>query len=220
VPAAPGRRAAEIASPPALDAVARDRLVRLFNEASRRGALGPGEVADTIDHAAGFATVLRAAGNLLDLGSGAGVPGLVLAQLLPSARVTLVESRQGRADALRLAVARSGLGDRVTVVAGRAERLGHEPEWRGALDAVVARGFGPPLVTAECAAPFLRVGGQLVVSEPPRDEGSRWPRDDLAAFGLRRDAVRGPYASFTQVSPCPARFARQHPGGPLGRGST
>ena len=58
------------------------------------------------------------------------------------------------------------LGDRVEVWCGRAERLGRDAHRRGAFDAVVSRGFGAPAITAECAAPFLRVGGQLVVSEP------------------------------------------------------
>jgi 16S rRNA (guanine527-N7)-methyltransferase len=210
------------ASPdPVLGAGARDRLERLFSEAARRGALGPGAVADAIDHAAGFAAVLRPAGHILDLGSGAGLPGLVLSELLPAARLTLVEARYGRADALRRAVGRCGFGDRVAVLAERAERLGHDPAWRGALDAVVARGFGPPLVTAECAAPFLRLGGQLVVSEPPPLERSRWPERGLAALGLCRDPVPGLYASFTQVTLCPEPFARRRPGStPMTVGST
>ena len=40
-------------------------------------------------------------------------------------------------------------------------------------DAVVARSFASPAVTAECAAPLLRLGGRLIVSEPP-ERGARW----------------------------------------------
>ena len=60
-----------------------------------------------------------------------------------------------------------GIGHRVSVLSSRAEIAGHQPQWRGSFDAVVARGFAAPGVTAECAAPLLRVGGLLCVSEPP-----------------------------------------------------
>ena len=48
-----------------------------------------------------------------------------------------------------------------------AEAAGHDPLLRGQFDLVTARSFGRPAVTAECAAPFLRREGLLVVSEPP-----------------------------------------------------
>jgi len=72
------------------------------------------------------------------------------------------------------------LGERVRVIRSRAEVAGHDPALRFQFDLVTARGFGPPAVTAECAAGFLRVDGRLVVSEPPEDRVSRWPSDGLA----------------------------------------
>jgi hypothetical protein len=58
-------------------------------------------------------------------------------------------------------------------------------------------------------APFLRVGGQLVVSEPPQG-ADRWPAQGVAIVGLVADevAMRG-FASFTQRAPCPGRFPRR-----------
>jgi hypothetical protein len=51
---------------------------------------------------------------------------------------------------------------------------------------VTARSFGAPAVVAECGAPFLTIGGIMVVSEPPGDrEGQRWPSEDLASLGLQ-----------------------------------
>jgi len=75
----------------------------------------------------------------------------------------------------------------VAVVEARAEDAARRPELRERFDAVVARSFGPPAVTAECAVGFLRVGGRLVVSEPPADEagdGVRWPVGPLADLGF------------------------------------
>jgi len=93
----------------------------------------------------------------------------------------------------------------VDVVEARAEEAARRPELREAFAGVVARSFGPPAVTAECAVGFLRLGARLVVSEPP-DTGaspsssSRWPPDGLAVLGLG-PAVRGgePEASFVTV---------------------
>jgi 16S rRNA (guanine527-N7)-methyltransferase len=70
---------------------------------------------------------------------------------------------------------------------------------REQMDVVVARSFGPPAVVAECAVGFLRLGGRLVVSEPP-EEGtvpSRWSGEGLDTLGF--SAPRhggGPEASF------------------------
>ena len=143
------------------------------------------------------------------------MPGLVVASALPEADVVLLDASTRRTDFLRRAVGRLGLVERVRVVTARAETAGHDPVWRGAFDAVVARSFGEPAVTAEAAAPFLRAGGQLVVSEPPEPALERWPPDGLALLGLIRDATAtgAGLASFTQVDPCPARFPRRrlHP---------
>jgi hypothetical protein len=144
------------------------------------------------------------------------VPGLVLALRLPAAAVVLLDASERRTDFLRRAVGRLGLGSRVSVLLARAEVAGRQEVWRGRFDAVVARSFGEPAVTAECAAPFLRTGGQLVVSEPPFSGPDRWPAAGLEPLGLRRDPpTETTTASFTQVRPCPARFPRRRLRPPL-----
>ena len=72
----------------------------------------------------------------------------------------------------------------MTILGAAAEDAGRDAEWRGGFDLVTARSFGAPAVVAECGAPFLRVGGRLVVSEPPSDGPTRWPVEGLAAVGL------------------------------------
>jgi 16S rRNA (guanine527-N7)-methyltransferase len=178
-------------------------------DAARLGTLGVDDVDAVIEHSRAFATVLRPTERLLDLGSGAGVPGLVLAVDFPG-EIVLVDASRRRADDLQRAVARLGLGARVLVVCRRAEELGRDPAWRGAVDAVVARSFGQPALVAEAAAPLLRVGGQLVVSEPPDPAPGRWPAKGVADLGLHRDELStGRFASFTQIAPCPERFPRR-----------
>lgn len=147
----------------------------------------------------------------LDLGSGGGLPGLPLALAWPETRWVLIEGGSRRADFLREATETLDLGDRVIVVSQRAEEAGHGG-LRGSVDCVVARSFGAPAVTAECAAAFLRVGGYLIVSEPPGGDPNRWEHAGLALLGMRPGRVGVGPTSFQvidQVSPCPDRFPRR-----------
>jgi 16S rRNA (guanine527-N7)-methyltransferase len=189
-------------------------LEDVLTAARRRGFLGPGPVGPHLEHSLAFASAADTAPGLaVDLGSGAGVPGLVLAvRAWPATRWVLVESGQQRAAFLREAVAQLALDGRVRVVAARAEEAGRDPELRAAADVVVARSFGPPAVVAECGAPFLRVGGQLLVAEPPGGAPERWPAAPLAQLGLAPDgAIAAPRAiqRLRQVSPCPERYPRR-----------
>ncbi len=128
--------------------------------------------------------MLEPAGSFLDLGSGAGLPGLVLALRWPEARGLLLDAGSRRGEHLQEACRELGLTDRVAVVVARAEEAGRDARWRGSVELVVARGFGSPAATAECAVGFLRPGGRLAVSEPPGGDPSRWDPAGLARLGL------------------------------------
>ena len=191
-----------------------DGLRAVLERSRRLGFLGPGSLRVHEQHSAGFAAGLdEPPARLLDLGSGGGVPGLVLAQRWPSAQVVLLDAAERRCEFLREAVAELGWRTRVSVVRARAEEAGRDPGLRGTFDVVTARGFGPPAVTAECGAPFLRVGGLLVVSAPPEDGGDdRWPARPLAELGLVPERTwREPfhYRSLRQAIPCPDRYPRR-----------
>jgi 16S rRNA (guanine527-N7)-methyltransferase len=131
----------------------------------------------------------------------------------------LVEARARRSAFLGEATAALGLEARVAVVEDRAELVGRDPAHRGGYDLVVARGFGPPAVVAECAAPLLRLGGAVVVSDPPGGDASRWPPAGLALVGLEPDGVvreAAAYQRLRQVELCGARYPRR-PGVPAKR---
>lgn len=164
----------------------RRSVADVYRAAQRLGTLGERPIEEVIEHARQFVAVLPAnATRVIDLGTGAGVPGLVIADDRPEATLTLVDRRETRMDALRLAVAGLGWQDRVTVVTAEVEALARDPEHAGTYDAVVCRGFAHPQVTATLARPFLKNGGSLIVSEPPVFDPSRWP-DSLcreARFG-------------------------------------
>ncbi len=183
------------------------------------GYLGPGPLQIHVDHAYGFGQVMHEALGvhdanaplrIVDLGSGGGVPGLILADAWPVSTWAFVDSQQRRMATLTTVLAELGLADRCTVQVGRAEEVAHCSKLRAGFDAVVARGFAAPSVTAECAAGFLRIGGVLVVSEPPAGE-DRWSDRGLARLGLaRRPSASNDFRFFVaeQVSLCSSTYPR------------
>lgn len=188
-------------------------LLDVLGEAQRLGHIGPGPLAAQVDRSLALCAAFPAVpdGPILDLGSGGGLPGLVMAAAWPQSRWTLLDGRALRATFLRWAVSELGWDDRVQVIGERAERVGRSAA-RASAEAVVARGFGAPAVTAECAAPLLQVGGLLVVTEPPGARGERWPAPALAPLGLVPErTVTEPVAFqvLRQREPCPARFPRK-----------
>lgn len=171
--------------------VTTDPLLEVLERSRALGFLGPGPVAEHVVHAQGLVDLLQEEGlepacRAIDLGSGGGVPGLVAAMATPSWRWVLLDSMVRRTVVLAEAVERLGLGDRVEVWCERAEETGRSERGRGAFDVVTARSFAAPAVTAECAAPLLRLGGRLVVSEPPGSDGSRWDPAPMADLGFTR----------------------------------
>ncbi len=155
-------------------AAATPLLRQILDEARAAGFLGPGPLDIQLRHSEGFVVVARRLWPdgatppvLLDLGSGGGLPGLVLAVRWPEVSLLLLDAHGRRTAFLSDAVRRLGLEHRVSVRQDRAEVAGRDPGLRGTFDGVLARSFGRPAVVAECAAPLLRPGGWLIVSEPP-----------------------------------------------------
>lgn len=126
------------------------------------------------------------AGTLLDLGSGAGVPGVPLAIVRRTNQFVLVESRQRRASFLAEAV-RSVPLPNARVVAERAEAV--EQEMAGSVDAVVMRCAGDLAAVLPVAKRFVVPGGVVVASGPPdpvRVAGGEWLEVEGVAPGSAR----------------------------------
>lgn len=167
----------------------------LLEAARGLGFFGPQPVAVQIEHARGFAEVLAAEvdgsplpnGQIrrgLDLGSGGGLPGLVLAETMAEVSWTLLDSMERRMAFVTHAIDSLGWSEsRCRAVRARAEEFARLRTERGSYHLVVARGFGPPADAAECAAGLLAPGGLLVVSEPPASDGSRWSVGGLRSLG-------------------------------------
>ncbi len=103
-----------------------------------------------------------AGARLVDVGSGAGFPGLPLAIWQPDLHLLLVESIRKKARFLAAVVKDLRLEDRVEVVWGRAEDVGATKIHRHSYDLATARGLGPLRNSVEWVAPFLRPGGHFL----------------------------------------------------------
>lgn len=180
------------------------QLHEVLRNSQDLGFLGPGSVEAHTRHTQAFLQIIVERGQdrqrLLDLGSGGGVPGLVLALALPHADLVLLDVMQRRCRFLEQAVDKLSLSSRVEVKCGRAELLARDPSLRHGFDIVIARSFGAPAVTVECAVGFLKpASGELLVSEPPTPDPSRWPASGLEMLGLELGERRSTEVATVQT---------------------
>lgn len=120
--------------------------------------IGPGPVSEHVEDCDRALAGLRPEGHWVDLGSGAGFPGLVLAARWPELRVDLVDSRRKRCVFLEQVLGTAGVPpERVRVVQARVEDV------PGPYDGVVARAFAPPEEVLAHADRLLRPGGLCVL---------------------------------------------------------
>ena len=102
---------------------------------------------------------------VMDVGSGAGLPGIPLAIVRSDLRITLVEAEGRKAAFLEMAVRELALS--VQILARRAEDAAHDPAEREQYDAVVARAVAPLRALFELTLPFARIGGIAVFLKGP-----------------------------------------------------
>ena len=170
-------------------------LLETLRTAQRFGFFGERSIEAAAEHSIDYVRALdgiELPSRLLDLGSGGGLPGLVIADALPGLSIVLLDRRQKRTDFLERAVTKLGLRDVAVRCADVAEVI-HEVRSGSSepFDVVTARGFGPPEFTLRSALAVLSSDGRVVISEPP--EGDRWPAELLSELGVcseRRGAVR------------------------------
>ena len=141
----------------------------LAEHGEERGLIGPRELPRLWDrhiiNSALLARALPSDGNLVDVGSGAGLPGIVIAIARPEMSVDLMEPMERRTDWLHEVVSKLGL-ENVTVKRGRAE------EFHGAFeyDFVTARAVAPMDRLVRWCMPLVEPGGQLLAMKGQRAE--------------------------------------------------
>ena len=120
--------------------------------------------------------------RLVDVGSGAGFPGLALRIAMPAVKLTCVESVGKKSRFLEETSALLGLGD-VEIRNERAETLAHAADRRAAYDVGTARAVGTLAACAEYLLPFLRIGGDAIVWKGKVDAELAAARKALASVG-------------------------------------
>jgi len=132
--------------------------------------------------------------RVIDVGTGAGLPGLPMKAAWPELRMTLMEATGKKCRFLEMVIARLGL-EGIDVVEARAEELGHQPSHREAYDLVVARAVAPMPVLLEYCLPLVRVGGRLTGTK-----GSAL-RSELAASRAALEALGGRIEATVVLTP-------------------
>ncbi|XP_057950753.1 uncharacterized protein LOC131145598 [Malania oleifera] len=156
--------------------------------------------------------------SLVDVGSGPGLPGLILAIACPDWKVTLLESMSKRCVFLEHAINLIGLSN-VVVVRGRAENLGQDLGFRETFDVAVARAVAEMRILVEYCIPFVRVGGLFVAAKghDPQEEVRNAERairlmgaSVLQQCSVESQSLRGQRTAIvcTKDRPTPRRYPR------------
>lgn len=142
--------------------------------------------------------IIRTATTIIDIGAGAGLPGLVLAAARPDAHFIEVEANNRKCEFIRRVAEDMGLGN-VEVRHARAEEL---TDLRDRADVVTARALAPIAVIAEYSAPLLTIGGYLVAWK-----GQPEPQVEVEAAQAAQ-ILGMSELSWLQVHPYPAASQR------------
>lgn len=170
--------------------------------------------------------------HLLDVGTGAGFPGIPLKIAAPRLKVTLMDGTGKKITFLREMVAKLGLQE-VDVVQGRAEEMGNSTSYRGQFDVVTARAVAALNTLVEYLLPLVRRGGMAViykgVSAPQEFADARKAIELLGGETIRLAPVEVPFLEeqrhillIKKIKPTPERFPRGQGlprKKPLGQGS-
>lgn len=157
--------------------------------------------------------------RLIDVGTGAGIPGLALKIAAPALNVTLLDATGKKIEFVRLAIRELGLREAIAVQ-GRAEELGHQLNFRETYDFAVARSVGSLAELAELMLPFVKVDGWAIAlkSLDVGDEAkeARYAATELGGseYELREVASPGSappdaLAISRKLHPTPRRFPRR-----------
>ena len=153
--------------------------------------------------------------RILDIGTGAGFPGAILAINNPEKDFYLLDALQKRLDIVDELTEEAGATN-VTTLHGRAEDYGNDPEFRETFDLVVSRAVGSMPVLTEYALPFVKIGGYFI-GYRGRDEinydnalkrlGGEYVRTDsdkMEKFGMWHNLI-----IIKKVSPTPKKYPRK-----------
>ncbi len=157
--------------------------------------------------------------SLMDVGTGAGFPGVPLKIVFPDVRLTLLDSLRKRTDFLQFLCEKLSL-EFVNILNGRAEKFGREALYRDQYDYVVSRAVAPLRILSEFCLPFVKNGGLFISFKGPDiDIELQDAHHAIDALGGKVEAVKSitlPYQNdkrtiimIRKINNTPERFPRR-----------
>jgi len=157
--------------------------------------------------------------RLIDVGTGAGMPGIPLKIVFPHIRLVLLDSVAKKAAFLHHINRKLGLDD-VDIIVGRAEEIGHDTQYRERFDIVLSRGVAPLATLAELTLPFCAIGGSFIAQKKGAivPEINRAGRAISLLGGKLREVKRVDLEEFAderqlviidKISPTPPKYPRR-----------
>jgi 16S rRNA (guanine527-N7)-methyltransferase len=125
--------------------------------------------------------------RMIDVGTGAGLPGIPLKLVCPNAQLTLLEATGKKVTFLENLVQQLGL-HAVSAIKARAEDLGHDPEHRERYDLALARAVAELPVVVEYTLPFCKIGGWVIAQKGEAGAAEAWSAEQ--AIGLLGGELR------------------------------
>jgi 16S rRNA (guanine527-N7)-methyltransferase len=164
--------------------------------------------------------------RIIDVGTGAGLPGIPLKIVFPDIKLTLLEATAKKAGFLRHIIQKLGL-DNVEVVVGRAEEIAHQPKYREKFDLVLSRAVAPLTALVELTLPLGAIGGSFIAQKKGNidEEIGRADKAIRLLGGRLRELKKVDLAGFAderylviidKLSPTPEKYPRR-PGLPAKR---
>lgn len=159
--------------------------------------------------------------KLIDIGSGGGFPGLVLAIVEPSLQVVMVEAIGKKSRFLNEAVLALNLDHRVSVLNARAEILAHQIKYRHQFDYATARAVGSLAIVLELLLPLLKTGGLALIQKSAQQLSEAMTSAKQALGVLKANLLTTAYTDaaiigkergvlvFQQADKAPALYPRQ-----------
>jgi 16S rRNA (guanine527-N7)-methyltransferase len=117
--------------------------------------------------------------RIIDIGTGAGIPGLPLKIVFPNIKLVLLDATAKKATFLHYIKDKLELED-VEIVVGRAEEVAHLAEYREKFDIVLSRGVAPLATLVELTLPFCAIGGSFI----PQKKGTLEPEMSQATKAI------------------------------------
>ena len=126
--------------------------------------------------------------KIIDVGTGAGFPGIPLKIVRPDIEVVLLDSLNKRINFLNEVIKECRL-ENITAVHGRAEEIGNKPEYREKFDISTARAVANISTLSELCTPFLKIGGFFVCMKADAEQEMKNAKNALEILGMKEEKV-------------------------------